>query len=82
MPFFSPDGEWIAFFSLGRLMKVRVAGGTPVTLTEANGVGGGSWGADNRILFVHAAAIRRISAEGGQPELLVQGKADEIFGDP
>ncbi len=82
MPFFSPDSEWIAFFSQDRLMKVRVAGGTPIALTQASPAAGGSWGADNRILFVDAAAIRRIPAAGGQPELLVQAKADEIFVDP
>jgi len=82
MPFFSPDSEWIAFFAQGRLMKVRVAGGTPITLTQAGPVGGGSWAADNKILFVDAAAIRRIPAEGGQPELLVEAKPEEIFSDP
>ena len=82
MPFFSPDSQWIAFFSKGRLMKVRVTGGTPTTLTQASPVAGGSWGTDNKILFVDGAAIRRIPAEGGQPELLVQAKAEEIFGDP
>jgi serine/threonine-protein kinase len=79
MPFFSPDSEWIAFFAQGRLMKVRVAGGTPITLTQAGPAGGGSWAADNRILFVEAAAIRRIPAEGGQTELLVEAKPEEIF---
>jgi hypothetical protein len=26
-PFFSPDGQWIGFFALGKLKKVSVAGG-------------------------------------------------------
>ena len=35
-PFFSPDGESIAFFAQGRLMKVPVAGGIPVPLGNAS----------------------------------------------
>ena len=34
-PFFSPDGRWIAFFADGRLKKVALAGGAPVTLADA-----------------------------------------------
>jgi serine/threonine-protein kinase len=34
-PFFSPDGRWVGFATLdGKLRKVPVAGGTPVTLAE------------------------------------------------
>jgi serine/threonine-protein kinase len=49
-PFFSPDGEWIGFFSdsppqgnyarPGRLKKVAVRGGPPVILAEASALGG------------------------------------------
>jgi hypothetical protein len=34
-PFFSPDGQWIGFFTNTHLKKVPVSGGTPVTLCEA-----------------------------------------------
>ena len=34
-PFFSPDGQWIGFFAAGKLMKVAVSGGTPLTICEA-----------------------------------------------
>jgi WD40-like Beta Propeller Repeat len=30
--FFSPDGQWIGFFSDGKLKKIPTQGGTPVTL--------------------------------------------------
>ncbi len=81
-PFFSPDGESIAFFAQGRLMKVPVAGGTPVPLGNANANGGGSWGADGTIVFVQSGSIWRISAEGGAPELLVRAGEDELLADP
>ena len=54
-PFFSPDGQWIAFFANGKLRKIPVQGGTPVTLSEASTFQGpiarfpsGSWGDDGK----------------------------------
>src|SRR5260370_39457978 len=35
-PFFSPDGQWIAFYADGELKKIAVQGGAPVTLAEAS----------------------------------------------
>ena len=34
-PFFSPDGHWIGFLAEGKLKKIPVQGGAPVTLCEA-----------------------------------------------
>ena len=31
-PFFSPDGQWVAFFSAGKLKKISVDGGSAITL--------------------------------------------------
>src|SRR5262249_23661982 len=42
-PFLSPDGNWIAFASDGKLRKVRAEGGSPVALGPSYW-GGGSWG--------------------------------------
>lgn len=34
-PFFSPDGKWIGFVTMdGKLKKLPMAGGTPMTLAE------------------------------------------------
>ncbi len=50
-PFLSPDGTWIGFTSRGdKLMKVRVAGGSPVELADAQ-FGGGNWGVDGTIVY-------------------------------
>ena len=35
-PFFSPDGQWIAFFAGGQLKKVSVTGGAAVKLCDAD----------------------------------------------
>jgi serine/threonine-protein kinase len=51
-PFFSPDGQWVAFFAQGNLKKVAVKSGATVTICEArNERGGGTWAEDETIVF-------------------------------
>jgi Tol biopolymer transport system component len=51
-PFFSPDGEWLAFFAGSQLRKVAVAGGAPTALADTPPVSqGGTWGFDGSILL-------------------------------
>src|SRR5260370_36235906 len=72
-PFFSPDGQWVAFFAAGKLKKVSVLGGTPVTLCEAPAGRGGTWSPDNSIIFGSAnSGLMRVSASGGTPERLTR----------
>ena len=42
-PFFSPDGNWIGYFADGRLKKVSLAGGAPVSLSDAPDARGAIW---------------------------------------
>ena len=49
-PFFSPNGQWVAFFAAGKLQKVAVDGGVPIPLCDAPSAGGGTWGADDNIV--------------------------------
>jgi len=68
-PFFSPDGQWIAFFSPGKLQKISVEGGSATTLCDApNGVGG-SWGEDGNIIasLNRIGGLSRIPSAGGPP---------------
>lgn len=69
-PFFSPDGQWIAFFAAGKLKKMSVLGGTPVTLSDAPLGRGGTWTPDNSIIFAPnvSSALMRVSAAGGTPQ--------------
>ena len=46
-PFFSPDGRWIAFFAGGKLKKISVTGGAPVTVCDAANSRGGAWSDDD-----------------------------------
>ena len=69
VPFFSPDSQWVAFFAAGKLKKVAVSGGLPVTLCDATDARGGDWGSDGTILFTPTAdsPLERVSANGGTP---------------
>ena len=75
-PFFSPDGQWLAFFDFGegQLKKISVTGGTPITLCAAPSSRGGSWGDNGMIVFASPsrAALSRVSEDGGTPELVTE----------
>ena len=51
-PFFSPDGQWVGFWSDGALKKTPVGGGGPPTpICDTPEVFGASWGSDDRIIY-------------------------------
>ena len=70
-PFFSPDSQWLGFWSAGHLKKVSLRGGAPVTICEAPHVFGASWGPDNTIVYGHDGGIWEVSARGGAPRQIV-----------
>ncbi len=72
LPFFSPDGQWVAFFAQGQLQKAEVAGSTPVELAEAAYPKGGTWNQDDTIIYSGSlnSGLMRIPASGGTPEAL------------
>jgi serine/threonine-protein kinase len=71
---FSPDGEWIAYWSPaeGELKKVAVQGGSPVTITRAQANPyGPRWTDDDFIVYGRTGSVVRVPASGGQePEVL------------
>ena len=79
LPFFSPDGEWIAFVTPGELKKVSVSGGTPLTIAKVNFCRGATWASDDTIIFTpeQEAPLFRIPAAGGEPEQVTTLDADE-----
>jgi serine/threonine-protein kinase len=71
-PFFSPDGQWVGFFSDGKLKKVSISGGTPVTLCDAEIPSGSAWGPNDTIVFgQYEKGIMQVSGDGGTPEVLI-----------
>ena len=84
-PFFSPDGQWVGFFTEDRrLQKVSVAGGSPVTICDVSRGGtdsGASWALDDNIVFSMMWDLWRVSAGGGSPEKLGPGRWPQILPD-
>ena len=80
-PFFSPDGQWVGYWSEGenQLKKISINGGTPVTLTKTANPMLASWGADDTIVYAQTGKIMRVSANGGTSEQLCETPAKQIF---
>ncbi|HEX6791225.1 MAG TPA: protein kinase [Candidatus Krumholzibacteria bacterium] len=74
LPFWSPDGRMLAFFSDGKLRKVALDGSTPVVLCDAPDARGGTWSRSGVILLVpnNQGGIMRVSANGGTPAAVTQ----------
>jgi Tol biopolymer transport system component/predicted Ser/Thr protein kinase len=68
-PFWSPDGQFLAFFADRKLKKVDLSGGPVVTVCEAERGLGGSWGRDGTILFAPtpSSPLFRVPSAGGKP---------------
>jgi Tol biopolymer transport system component len=66
-PFWSPDSRFLAFFAGGKLKKIEVSGGQPITLTDAPDNRGGAWGRDGAIVFNpgNRTALKKVDASGG-----------------
>jgi hypothetical protein len=78
-PFWSADGQWIGFFSEGKLKKILASGGMTTQICNVQGApGGGAWNEDDIILFGGVGGpagtvtvpirLQRVSASGGTPE--------------
>ena len=81
-PFFSPGGAYVGFFEGGKLRKVSLSGGSPITLSDAQALGQyGSWSSDDTIVFSASGGpirqLYRVSASGGEPEILATPDPDK-----
>jgi DNA-binding winged helix-turn-helix (wHTH) protein/Tol biopolymer transport system component len=77
-PFFSPDGQWVAFFATGRLKKVSLRGGPAMVLCDCPLPNGGSWGNDGSIIATCNFTLARISSAGGAPSPVTELAPGEI----
>ena len=83
-PFFSPDGQWVGFFSFNdsTLKKIAVTGGIAVTICKTEPPSGAYWSGD-QILYAHSTlGILRVSANGGMPQVIIPSKPPEAFAVP
>jgi serine/threonine-protein kinase len=79
-PFFSPDGQWVAFAADGSLKKIPAQGGAPIKLCAATDLRGGSWGDDGNIVFTpdNRSPLYRVPDSGGNPQRLTELQSGEI----
>ena len=74
-PFWSPDSRFVAFFAEGKLKRVDVSGGPPVTVCDvAPGFSKGSWGSRHTILFSQGVAegLSLVGDGGGAPKTVLE----------
>ena len=75
MPFFSPDGAWIAYFAQRSLKKVPAQGGAPVTIVKnVDSNFGGTWGEDGTIVFAgwNDRGLFLVNENGGEMSKLTE----------
>jgi eukaryotic-like serine/threonine-protein kinase len=72
-PFWSPDGQTVAFFTPYALKSVRLSGGTSTTLFTQSLVGvlGGAWSRGGKIV-VSMGGIYTVPLAGGKPRPVVR----------
>jgi serine/threonine-protein kinase len=66
---FSPDGEWVAFESKGKLRKVRLDGSTPIAVADAGSDNGADWSTRDEMILGSEndkRGLSRVRASGGQ----------------
>ena len=84
-PFFSPDGEWVGFWSAtGQgLQKVPAAGGSPVPVAPVTYHRQFTWGPDDTIVyggFGTEAGLWAVDAAGGTPRRIATPDRDARSG--
>ncbi|HXG89162.1 MAG TPA: protein kinase [Vicinamibacterales bacterium] len=84
-PFFSPDGQWIGFYSFqdSTLKKIAVTGGAALTICKSDPPYGVVWEGD-WIVFADQGTkgLLRVSPNGGEPEVLAAVGPGEVFAAP
>jgi len=74
-PTWSPDSRSLAFFVSGKLKRIEITGGAPLTLgdaTESPVSPTGTWNRAGVILFGSTSGLQRVSASGGGTTLLTK----------
>jgi serine/threonine-protein kinase len=71
--FFSPDSSWLGFLTSDKVKKVSLAGGTPITLSDARNAIRATWTRNDAIYLAddEGARISRVSAMGGGPPTVI-----------
>jgi WD40-like Beta Propeller Repeat len=83
-PFFSPDGQWIGFWSDNKLNKIALTGGSAVALCDADNPFGVAWGPGDQIYVGQGSKgiIRCSTNRRSQPEVVINLKPGETAHGP
>jgi Tol biopolymer transport system component/tRNA A-37 threonylcarbamoyl transferase component Bud32 len=91
LPFFSPDGQWLGYLNGSSLVKVPLAGGTPVQICTPCGGFSFDWGTDDSVRYYTAPpddgnqrVLMTVSARGGRPREIARpdSGSGELFRSP
>ena len=80
-PFFSPDGKWIGFFTIGEMRKVAIQGGPATSICRVTAAPrGATWAPNDTIVFATGnTGLMSVAASGGEPKVLTT--ADNAHGE-
>jgi len=80
-PFFSPDGQWVAFFAQAKLKKISIEGGSAIALCNVILGMGGSWGEDGNIIAALSSlsGLSLIPSAGGPPTPATDLQSGEVL---
>jgi Tol biopolymer transport system component len=79
-PFFSPNGDWIAFFSQGKLKKAPTDGGDPVVVCELPTFFGGTWTPQDVIVVaVPNYGLATVPANGGSLQKISIATKENLY---
>ncbi len=72
--FFSPGGDWIAFFTRSELKKVSIRGGAPLILAPVALNRGGTWTDEGTIVYAPNpnSPLMSVSESGGEARAITQ----------
>jgi serine/threonine-protein kinase len=78
-PIFSPQGDWLAFFTGDAMRKVPVQGGAVLPIADVASVTGASWGDDGNIIVTARSGLLRVPSAGGTAVPLKSIRAATFF---
>ncbi len=78
LPFFSADGEWIAFTQANVIRKMAIGGGPITDVVVPGSTFGSTWGEDGTIVYSTRGALWHIPESGGVPKLVTELGPGEV----
>ncbi len=77
-PGYSPDGEWLGFWSDGQIKKIPATGGSPVTICAVpSRPFGVTWTSDDTLIYAAwTGGLLEVPSAGGSPKVLTAVDAE------